>query len=132
MVVLVYAAGFVSIGVGILLILVRYVANIPMLGGVFGVTLIGAFVILFGLFVLALASAINRGKHYARVLITIAMAVEFVLALATLIVDADSVWPQVVLMLVAVLVVLVLWLGRTGRYFAHISEKDAAARRTGL
>ena len=75
-VVLTYIAGFLAIGLGILFILLRYVVDNGMFGGSFGVTLIGAVVILLGLFVIALASALRRGKHYARVLTTIAMAAE--------------------------------------------------------
>jgi cation transport ATPase len=131
-VVLTYIAGFLAIGLGILFILLRYVVDNGMFGGSFGVTLIGAVVILLGLFVIALASALRRGKHYARVLTTIAMAAEFVLAVTALIIDASSYWFEIALMIVAVLTVAVLWVGRGGRYFAHISEQDAAARRTGM
>lgn len=131
-VVLAYISGFLAIGVGILFILLRYVAGNGMFGGSFGVTLIGAIVILLGLFVIALASALRRGKHYARVLTTIAMAAEFVLALAALIVEASSYWFEVALMVVAVLTTVVLWVGRGGRYFAHISQQDAASRHTGM
>lgn len=131
-VVLTYLAGFVAIGVGILFILLRYVVDNGLLGGEFGVTLIGAIVILGGLFIIAMASALTRGKHYARVLTTIAMAVEFALAVVSLVIDATSYWLEAAMMVIAVLVVLVLWLGRSGRYFAHISAMDAAARRTGM
>jgi cation transport ATPase len=125
-VVLTYIAGFLAIGVGILFILLRYVADNGLFGGAFAVTLIGAVSILLGLFAIALASATARGKHYARVLITIAMAAEFVLAVAALITDASSYWFEVALMLVAVLTTVVLWTGRGRRYFAHIREHDAA------
>ena len=127
-VVLTYAAGFLSIGVGILFILLRYVADIASLGGQFGVTLIGAGVILFGLFIIALASALGRGKHYARVLLTIALAAETALAVVSLIVDADSVWFEVLLIVVSVLIVLALWLGRPRGYFAHVGDRDAARK----
>lgn len=131
-VVLTYLAGFVAIGLGILFILLRYAAQNGLFGGEFTVTLIGAIVVLGGLFIIAMASALRRGKHYARVLTTVAMAVEFALAVVSLIVDPDSYWLELVMMAVAVLVTIVLWLGRSGRYFAHISAQDAAARRTGL
>jgi len=131
-VVLTYVAGVLSIGVGILFILLRYVADIATLGGQFGVTLIGAGVILFGLFIIALASALSRGKHYARVGLTIALGVETALAVISLIVDADSVWFEVLLIVVSVLIVLALWVGRPRAYFAHVSERDAAARKTGM
>jgi cation transport ATPase len=131
-VVLTYIAGFLAIGLGLVFILLRYVVDNGMLGGSFGVTLIGAVVILLGLFIIALASALRRGKHYARVLTTIAMAAEFALAVAALVIDVSSYWFEITLMVVAVLTVVVLWVGRGGRYFAHISEQDAAARRTGM
>ena len=131
-VVLTYVAGFLSIGVGIVFILLRYVADIGQLGGEFGVTLIGAGVILFGLFIIALASALGRGKHYARVLLTVALGVETVLAVLSLIIDAASAWFEIVLIVISVLIVLALWLGRPRSYFAHVSERDAAARNTGM
>jgi hypothetical protein len=131
-VVLTYLAGFVAIGMGIVFILLRYVVDNGLFGGEFGVTLVGAIVILGGLFAIAMASALTRGKHYARVLTTIVMAVEFALAVVLLVIDAASYWVEIVMMVVAVLVVAVLWLGRSGRYFAHISAQDAAARRTGI
>ena len=131
-VVFTYVAGFLSIGVGLLFILLRYVTDIPSLGGQFGVTLIGAGVILLGLFILALASALSRGKHYARVLLTVALGIQLVLAVASLIVDADYVWPEVLLIVVSVLIILALWLGRPREYFAHVSEREAEARKTGL
>ncbi|GAB3615187.1 hypothetical protein [Humibacter ginsengisoli] len=131
-VVLTYIAGFLAIGVGILFILLRYVVDNGMFGGSFGVTLIGAVVILLGLFIIAMASALTRGKHYARVLTTIAMAAEFALAIVALVVDATSYWFEIALMAVAVLTTVVLWVGRGGRYFAHISAQDAARRQTGL
>ncbi|NNC12457.1 hypothetical protein HII28_11285 [Planctomonas sp. JC2975] len=131
-VVLTYVAGFIAIGVGILFILLRYAVDNGLLGGSFAVTLTGAIVILFGLFVIALASALTRGKHYARVLLTVAMVVEFVLAVVSLIIDGTSYWFEIVLMAVAVLTTVVLWVGRTGRYFDHITERDAASRNTGL
>lgn len=130
-VVLTYVAGFVAIGTGIVFILLRYVVDSGTLGGSFGVTLIGAIVILFGLFIIAMASALARGKHYARVLTTIAMAAEFASGVASLVVGGSSYWWAITLMAVAVLVTVVLWAGRGGRYFAHISELDAAGRRTG-
>ena len=116
-VVLTYIAGFLAIGVGILFILLRYVVDNGMFGGWFGV---------------ALASALTRGKHYARVLTTIAMAAEFALAVIALVVDATSYWFEIALMAAAVLTTVVLWVGRGGRYFAHISAQDAARRQTGL
>ena len=112
--------------------LLRYVVDNGMFGGSFGVTLIGAVVILLGLFIIALASALTRGKHYARVLTTIAMAAEFALAVIALVVDATSYWFEIALMAAAVLTTVVLWVGRGGRYFAHISAQDAARRQTGL
>jgi len=127
-VVITYVAGFVAIGVGILFILLRYVADNGLLGGESTVTLIGAIVILLGFFILAMASALARGKHYARVLTTIAMAVEFLLAVVALVIDPSAFWFELALMAVTVLITLVLWFGRTGRYFTQISELDAAAR----
>lgn len=127
-VVLTYIAGFLAIGVGILLVLLRYVADNGMFGGPFGVTLIGAIVILLGLFVIAMASALTRGKHYARILTTIAMAAEVVLAIVSLIIDASAPWFEIALIVVAVLTTLVLWVGRGGRYFAHVSAQDAVRR----
>lgn len=127
-VVLTYIAGFLAIGMGILFVLLRYVAENGLFGGAFAVTLIGAVAILLGLFAIALASATARGKHYARVLITVAMAAEFGVAVTALVIDATSYWFEVALMVVAVLTVVVLWTGRVHRYFAHIRQRDAATR----
>jgi hypothetical protein len=128
--VLTYIAGFLSVGAGILLILARYVTDIRALGGPFGVTLLGSFVVLFGLFVIAIASALTRGKHYARVATTIALAVEIVLAVVVLLGGDVSLWEGLALIVVAVLILVVLWLGRTHRYFLRMRHRDAAARRS--
>lgn len=113
-IVLVYVVAFANVALGILVLLSRYdVAAEEILP----VSLLGAGIILFGLLVVALASALARGSRLARLLLTGYVALLVVLQLVT-IVSSDS-WdiPATVQVLVQVVAVVLVWVPPASRYF---------------
>lgn len=127
-VVLVYLAAFANVGLGILVLLSRYdVAP----SDVLGVSLLGAAIILFGLLMAAIASALARGSALARLLLTGYVGLLVVLQAVT-IVTSDA-WdiPALVQLLVQIAVVTVLWTPPSSRYFtARTSATSPAASST--
>lgn len=118
-VVLMYIGGILQITVGILTIFLRYVPDVAADGIASAVTLIGAGIILFGLFVVSLASGVARGSRAARLAATIVILLGLVLTGVDLVVAADGDWTGVTLQLVLLAaVILPLWVGRGRRYFA--------------
>lgn len=107
--------GIGSALVGTLILLSRY--DVPA-GDVLAVSLIGAGVILFGLLTLAVAGAIGRGSRLARLLATIYLGVQLLLAaLSFLLTDWDA-W-SIVSVAIDLLTLLALWLPPGARYFAR-------------
>ena len=118
-VVLMYIGGIIQIALGVLTIFLRYAPDVAADGTTFAVSLTGAGMILFGLFVVALASGVARGSRVSRVSATVVVALGLVLMLADLIVADDGDWSGVAIQgLVVVCVVLPLWTGAGRRYFA--------------
>jgi len=118
-VVLMYIGGIAQIALGVLTIFLRYAPDVAADGTTFAVSLTGAGMILFGLFVVALASGVARGSRVSRVSATVVVALGLVLMLADLIVADDGDWSGVAIQgLVVVCVVLPLWTGAGRRYFA--------------
>ncbi|ARJ06294.1 hypothetical protein GCM10010988_15160 [Cnuibacter physcomitrellae] len=116
-VVLTYVVGVLTLLFGILLILLRYDADLQAEGLAFGVTLAGAITILFGFFTLALASLISRADRAARVILTVILGLN-ILWDVLIIVGSDTV--DLVAIIDAVLVaavIAVLWVGRAARFF---------------
>jgi heme A synthase len=118
-VVLMYIGGIAQIALGILTIFLRYVPDVAADGVAFAVTLTGAGMILFGLFVVALASGVSRGSRVSRLSATVVVVLALALMVADLIVADDGDWSGVAIQgLVVVCVVLPLWTGAGRRYFA--------------
>ena len=118
-VVVMYLGGIAQIALGILTLFIRYIPDAPT--GDIGllVSLFGAGMILFGLFVIALASGVARGSRAARVSATVVLLLAFALAIADLIVAGDGDWSGVAVQLVSSAAVIVpLWTGAGRRYFA--------------
>ena len=84
--VLIYLSGFASVAIGILVLLSRYRVDAA---SVLPTSLLGAGIILFGLLTIAVASGVARGRRLARLILTIYLAVQFVLHIVT-IVTADT------------------------------------------
>ncbi|MFB2581373.1 hypothetical protein ACEXQD_08980 [Herbiconiux sp. P15] len=118
-VVLVYIAGVAQIALGILAIFLRYTPEASEGETALAVTLLGAAMVLFGLFVIALASGVARGSRVSRTVVTVLMLLAVALAVVDLVVAADGDWSGLAVQLVvSALVILPLWLGAGRRYFA--------------
>jgi holin-like protein len=121
-VVLIYLSGFVSIAIGILVLLSRYRVESSQ---VLPVSLLGAGVILFGLLTIAVASGIARGRRGARLLLTIYLAAQLVLHVVTIVTADTWDWASIVQILLYVFVGIAVWTPPGSRYFA--ARPDAAA-----
>ncbi len=114
-VVLVYVSAFANVGLGILVLLSRYDVEES---DVLPVSLLGAGIILFGLLMVAIASALARGSTLARLLLTLYVGLLVALQVVT-IVTSDT-WDAVALiqLLVQIGVVVMLWVPPGSRYFS--------------
>jgi hypothetical protein len=113
-VVLVYLSGFASVAIGILVLLSRYRVAVA---EVLPVSLLGAGIILFGLLTIAVASGVARGRRLARLILTIYLAVQFVLHIVT-IVSADTWdWTSMAEMAAYVFIAVAVWTPPGSRYF---------------
>lgn len=118
-VVLMYIGGITQIGLGIVTVFLRYAPDVAAEGIALGVTLVGAGIILFGLFVIALASGVARGSRASRLGATVVILLGLALAITALVVADDGDWSGVTIQLVLVAaVILPLWVGPGRRYFA--------------
>lgn len=119
-VILVYLAGVLDVIGGIATILTRYAPEIEAdSGDQLIVTLVGAAGILIGLFTCALASGLFRGRRSARLIVTIALGVSFVVAIVDLITDPVNLVVKIGDPMLTALIASALWLGGAGRHFAR-------------
>lgn len=107
--------GIGSALVGVLILLSRY--DVPA-DDVLAVSLIGAGVILFGLLTLAIAGGIGRGSRLARLLATLYLAVQLLLAVLSFVLTDWDAW-GIVGAALDVLTLLALWLPPGARHFAR-------------
>ncbi|KRA24249.1 hypothetical protein ASD65_07310 [Microbacterium sp. Root61] len=113
-VVLLYVSGLLNIVVGVLVLLSRYqVAESEVLG----VSLLGAAITLFGLLTIGIASAIARGSRLARLFVTLYIAVQIALHVATIVVSDVWDWTEIVQIVAELVVVIALWTPPGTRYF---------------
>ncbi|WP_240694933.1 hypothetical protein [Cryobacterium sp. SO1] len=118
-VVLMYIGGITQIGLGIVTVFLRYAPDVAAEGIALGVTLVGAGIILFGLFVIALASGVARGSRASRLGATVVILLGLALAITAMVVADDGDWSGVTIQLVLVAaVILPLWVGPGRPYFA--------------
>ncbi|MET0955103.1 MAG: hypothetical protein ABWY68_04070 [Cryobacterium sp.] len=118
-VVLMYLGGIVQMGLGIIIVFLRYVPGVTDHDITLAVTLVGVGIILFGLFVVSLASGVARGSRASRLSATIVLLLGWVLFIVDLVVSADGDWSGVIIQTaIAVAVILPLWVGAGRRYFA--------------
>ncbi|WP_334594381.1 hypothetical protein [Salinibacterium sp. CAN_S4] len=130
-VVVLYIAGIVQIVLGIVSILLRYSAEATADGLQLPITLLGVAAILFGLFVIALASGVARGSRMSCVVATVVMVVVLGVAIADLLVARDGDWSGVAITGVsAAAVVIPLWSG-AGRRFSRGSGEQLSPGRGG-
>ena len=107
--------GIGSALVGVLILLSRY--DVPA-DDVLAVSLIGAGVILFGLLTLAIAGGIGRGSRLARLLATLYLAVQLLLAVLSFVLTDWDAW-GIVGAALDVLTLLALWLPPGARHSAR-------------
>jgi ABC-type uncharacterized transport system permease subunit len=122
-VVLAYALGVLDIVAGLVLILLRYDAEVRATGNAFTITWWGAGMIIAGLFAIAVASGLTRARRDARVLATIAAGLSAFIAVVYIALDPSYPWFQLAVIAVAVLVILALWTGRSGRFFRDVRSR---------
>ncbi|WP_346655143.1 hypothetical protein [Arthrobacter sp. 260] len=118
-VVLMYVSGIAQIALGVLTMFLRYAPVVVAEGIAFAVTLAGAGMVLFGLFVIALASGVARGSATSRLGATTVMLLGLAVMVVDLVAADDGDWIGVVSQTVfAVAVTVPLWVGAGRRYFA--------------
>lgn len=123
-IVLIYLTALSSVATGIVVLLSRY--EVPA-DSVLTVSLVGAATILLGLLTIALASGLSRGSRFARLLVTIYLAIDValhVLAIATS--DAWD-WSPLVQAVINVAIVLALWAPPGSRWFTVRREVAVTA-----
>lgn len=116
-VVLAYALGILDIAAGLVLILLRYDEEVRRAGDAFAITWWGATMIIVGLFVIAVASGLTRGRRDARALATVGAAVSALVAVVDVAIEPGDPWFQLAVIAVAVLVILALWRGTSAAFF---------------
>lgn len=127
-VVLIYVGGFVSVAIGILVLLSRYDVEAS---EVLPVSLLGAGVILFGLLTIAVASGVARGRRLARWLLTLYLTVQFVLHVITIVTADTWDWTSIAQLALYVFIAIAVWTPPGSHYFredpADPSEEPTTA-----
>jgi O-antigen/teichoic acid export membrane protein len=116
-VVLAYISGILDIIAGILLILLRYDDEVERAGDAYAITLLGAAMILIGLLTIAMASGLTRGRNSARIYVTALVSISALVSIVDFVRDPSTVWSLVIGGVIAVLIVLALWAGRSAEFF---------------
>ncbi|MBN9196169.1 MAG: cation-translocating P-type ATPase, partial [Microbacterium sp.] len=124
--VLAYAIGFLSAGLGVLVLLSRY--EEPDAAEAVTLSLSGAGIALFGLLVVAVAAGIRRGSGLSRLLVTVYLAIAVVLS--TVIAITSDRWDggASAVGLVAVVTIVLLWTPPVSRRFGRIRDSSMTAR----
>jgi lysylphosphatidylglycerol synthetase-like protein (DUF2156 family) len=124
-VVLVYLSGLTSVAIGILILLSRYQVE---RAEVLPVSLLGSGVILFGLLTIAVGSGIARGRPGARLLLSLYLAVQFVLHIITIISTDSWDWAAIVELVLYAFIAVAVWTPPGSRYFRPAAASDAPSR----
>lgn len=128
-IVLSYALGVLDIVAGLALILSRYVGVVRATGNSFTVTWLGAGMIIVGLFVIAVASGLTRGRRDARVLASIGAGLSTLIAGVDIALDPSDPWLHLAIIATAVFVILALWTGRSRGFFRDRERDRTRAQR---
>lgn len=113
-IVLVYVTAFLSIAVGILVLLSRYQVAAE---DVLVVSLLGAAIILLGLLMIAVASGLGRGSRFSRMLMTIYLVLAIALHVTTIATTDGWQWSAIVQGVLDLLILAALWLPPGSRWF---------------
>lgn len=122
--VIVYASGFLAIGLGILEMLSRYQAESK--SEELTQTLAGVATALFGMLILAVAVGVRRGSGLSRLLVSIYLGLILV-AVALLVPFSDEPWVAITMGVVGLALIVVLWVPPASRGFStllHSSVSD--------
>lgn len=128
-VVLTYISGVLDILAGILLILLRYDDAVRAAGDAYVITLWGAGMILLGLLTIAMASGLTRGRHSARIFVTVLVSLSALVSVIDVIAAPTDVSAWVSLAIggvIAALIILALWVGRSAEFFRRSQTPRAA------
>ena len=118
-VVLMYLVGVSEIAFGIVTIFARYGVDARAEDQRLVFSLLGAALILFGLFVIMLASGVARGSRFSRAATTTIMTLGLAADVVGYVADPGGGWSSVLVQGIACVVVFpMLWLGAGARYFA--------------
>jgi hypothetical protein len=119
-VVLTYISGILDILAGILLILLRYDADVQSSGDAYLISLWGAVMILIGLLTIAMASGLTRGRNSARIFVTALVSLSTLVSIVDVVAspaDASAWWSLAIGGVIAALIILALWAGRSAEFF---------------
>jgi uncharacterized membrane protein HdeD (DUF308 family) len=121
-VVLTYIVGALGIATGILIILLRYASSVNDLGGRTVVTVWGAIAIMIGLFTCAVASGLTRGRRGARLILTVALSISAAAGIVNAVLEQSAGWTTVVSIALILAALVVLWVGRSAKYFDDVTR----------
>jgi len=122
-VVLAYISGILDIIAGVLLILLRYDDEVERAGEAYAITLVGAAMILIGLLTIAMASGLTRGRNSARIYVTALVSLSTLVSIIDVVRDPSTVWSLVIGGVIAVLIILALWAGRSAEFFRRSRDR---------
>jgi hypothetical protein len=128
-VVLAYISGVIDIVAGVLLILLRYDADVRASGEALPITLWGTGMILIGLLTIAMASGLTRGRNIARIFVTALVVLSTIVDTIDLVAapgDGGAWWSFGVGVVVTALIILALWVGRSAEFFRRARTLPAA------
>ena len=108
----------VDVVAGALIVLDRFPAEFAS-GGVSIVTLVGAATMLLGLFIFTVLSGIARGDRVARIGLTVLLLLDLASDVYLGLTDAGQTPVLIASGILSVVILLVVWTGRSRRYFAY-------------
>jgi hypothetical protein len=112
-------SGALEIIVGVLVIFARYLSSVIHSHLQEVVTLLGAGLVLIGLLTAAVAWGLTRGDSSARIIVTVLLGLGSAVAVAGIVADPEDLLIGVVPLVLSMAAVVVMWTGRTARYFAR-------------
>ncbi|RZU67060.1 cation-transporting ATPase E [Microterricola gilva] len=121
--VLAYATGFLSTGIGILVLLSRYEGETDER---LALSVVGAAIALFGLLTVTLAAGLRRGSGLSRLLISIFLGVLTLLSVLVVVSSEEWDWGATVTALGGVVIIVLLWTPPVARGFRQIGHSSMA------
>ncbi len=122
-VVLVYIGAVLAVVLGVLVVLGRYGATDA--ANRAAVTFIGIAIVLFGLFGISVASGLSRGSRLSQRLTSLFAVLQIVLYGVTALLDAHLGGTQIVGIVISAVVLVMLWVPRSRRWFRDAPRPTA-------